>query len=150
MSFDRIFCLRRRILRRWTTDMVTLADSARDSEQWKLAAQLYRKALDCDPRNAPIWVQYGHALKEAGGLQDREKLAQAEAAYRTALSLDSSVPDTYLQLGHSLKLQGKTEEAQGAYLRAFALDPSIPDTLRELDGLGWSAAELFEPRRQTA
>jgi len=130
--------------------MVTLADSARDSEQWKLAAQLYRKALDCDPRNAPIWVQYGHALKEAGGLQDREKLAQAEAAYRTALSLDSSVPDTYLQLGHSLKLQGKTEEAQGAYLRAFALDPSIPDTLRELDGLGWSAAELFEPRRQTA
>ena len=123
---------------------ITLADSARDARQWELAARLYQKALDRNPRNSPIWVQYGHALKESGELRDPDKLAQAEAAYRRALSLDPSVADTHLQLGHVSKLQGKTEEAEASYLRAFALDPSTPYPLQELEGLGWSEAHLCE------
>ena len=148
MAFDRIVGLGRRSLRRRTVDLVAPADRARDAEQWDLAVQLYRKALDQRPGNTAIWVQYGHALKESGGLCDPDKLAQAEAAYRTALSLGPGTADTYLQLGHALKLQTKTAEAQAAYLRAFALDPSLPGTLRELNGLGWSDAELCELRRQ--
>jgi ADP-heptose:LPS heptosyltransferase/GT2 family glycosyltransferase len=150
MAFDRIVSLGRRSLRRRTVDLVTPADRARDAGQWELAIQLYQKALGQNPRNQAIWVQYGHALKEAGGLRDPEKLAQAEAAYRAALSLDPGAADTYLQLGHVLKLQSKTAEAQGAYLGALALDPSMSHTLRELDGLGWSDAELLELQRQVA
>ena len=133
--------------RRRKLDVVPFADRARDARQWEFAAQLYREALDRDPRNPPIWVQYGHALKESGELRDPDKLAQAAAAYRKALSLDSGAADTCLQLGHVLKLQGKTEEAQAAYLRAFALDPSVPYPLQELRGLGWFEAHLFELRR---
>src|SRR5262249_39545436 len=87
---------------------IDLADRARDMQQWELAVRLYREALDRNSQNSPIWVQYGHALKESGGLRDPDKLARAEVAYRTALSLDPSAADTYLQLGHILKLQGKT------------------------------------------
>jgi hypothetical protein len=127
-------------------DIIALANRARDAGQWGLATQLYRKALDRDSRNSPIWVQYGHALKESGERRDPDKLAQAEVAYRRALSLDAGVADTYLQLGHVLKLQGKTEEARAAYLRALALDPLAPYPVEELSGLGWSEAQMAELR----
>ena len=123
---------------------IALADRARNAGEWERAAQLYRKALNRNPDNPGIWVQYGHALKESGKLRDPEKLARAETAYRRAVSLDPSIADSYLQLGHVLKLQGKTEEAEAAYLRAFALDPSTPHPLHELSGLGWSEHYLAE------
>jgi GT2 family glycosyltransferase len=132
--------------RRWRRkrDFVALADSARDARQWGAAAQLYREALDRNPRNPSIWVQYGHALKESGALRDPDKLAQAEVAYRRALSLKPGLADSYLQLGHVLKLQGKSEEAKASYLRAFVLDPAVTFALDELGALGWSAAETAE------
>jgi tetratricopeptide (TPR) repeat protein len=108
-------------------DIIAAANRARDAEEWGLAAQLYRKALERNSHNPPIWVQYGHALKESGGRRDPDNLAQAGAAYRRALSLDPGVADTYyLQLGHVLKLQGKTDEAQACYVHALALDTSMP------------------------
>jgi glycosyltransferase involved in cell wall biosynthesis len=150
MALGRIFDLPRVGTRRRKEDMITLADGARDARQWELAAEFYKEALDRNPRNQPIWVQYGHALKESGKLRDLEKLAQAETAYRRALSLDSSAADTYLQLGHVLKLQGKREGAQAAYLRALALDPSMPYPQEELRGLGWSLDQLTELHRMLA
>lgn len=120
--------------------VIALADRARDSGRWELATQLYRKALDRNPRNPPIWVQYGHALKEEG------HLAQAESAYRTALAYEPCSADPYLHLGHVLKVQGRTDEAQTAYLRAYALEPSLSYPLQELSGLDWSEGELSELR----
>src|SRR6516162_4912860 len=136
--------LSRRRLRRVKPDALILADQARDARQWELAAQLYRKALDRDPGDPPVWVQYGHALKESGELRDPDKLAQAELAYRRALSLDPGVADTHLQLGHVLKLQGKPQEAEASYLRAFALDPSVSYPLDELVEFGWSEPLIAE------
>ena len=120
--------------------VITLADRAESTGQWQRAARLYRTALDRNPRNPPIWVQHGHALKETG------KLAQAEAAYRRAISDDPTVADTLLQLAHVLKRQGRIEEAHVAYLRCCALDPSTADALHELEGLGWSQAQAAELR----
>jgi hypothetical protein len=142
MASDSVVALPRRWRRK--RDFVALADSARDAGQWRSAAQLYREALDGNPRNPAVWVQYGHALKESGALRDAEKLSRAEAAYRTALTIEPNKADTYLQLGHVLKLQGKVEEAKASYLRAFALEPALLDPLKELQGLGWSKAQLSE------
>ena len=130
------------------SDPLLLADRARAARQWELAARLYREALDRDPQNQPIWVQYGHALKEWGELRDPDKLARAEFAYRKALSLHWGVADSYLQLGHVLKLEGRKDEAVAAYLRAFALDPSLAHAMDELRGLEWSEVELSELRLQ--
>ena len=116
---------------------ITLADRARDAGDWATAARHYRKALDRRPHNPPIWVQYGHVLKESG------RQAEAAAAYRAAIRQEPSA-DGYLELGRVLRLQGKSEEARAAFLRAFALDPSASFPLDELRGLGWSAVETAE------
>jgi GT2 family glycosyltransferase/ADP-heptose:LPS heptosyltransferase len=147
MALDRIVHRPRRLMRRKPSVVIPLADRARDARQWELAAQLYREALKRNPDNTPIWVQYGHALKESGDLRDPDKLAQAELAYRRALALNPTIADSHLQLGHVLKLQGKPEEAKACYLRALALDPSMSYPLQELGGLGWSAAQIVELRR---
>lgn len=99
--------------------LITLADRARDARQWKQAAALYRKALRRNAENAPIWVQYGHALKETG------HLLEAENAYRRAIAYNQNDADFHLQLGHVLKIQGKQRDAETAYLRALELDPSL-------------------------
>jgi hypothetical protein len=111
---------------------IALADRARDARDWETAAIHYRQALDHQPNNPPIWVQYGHALKETGNRAD------AENAYQKSIELDPDVADTHLQLGHVLKLQGKSGGAAAAYLHALALDPALHDATRELLALGWT------------
>jgi tetratricopeptide (TPR) repeat protein len=100
------------------------------------AARYYRKALDQNPDNPPIWVQYGHALKESGNP------SEAEGAYRKSLKLDGQVADTHLQLGHALKIQGRKIEASAAYLRALALDPALEKAAAELKDLGWTKGRI--------
>jgi lipopolysaccharide biosynthesis protein/GT2 family glycosyltransferase/ADP-heptose:LPS heptosyltransferase/tetratricopeptide (TPR) repeat protein len=124
--------------RRRKASVITRADRARDLGEWESAARLYRQALGRNPRNAPIWVQYGHMQKESG------QLREAEMAYRRALLVGLDPADLYLDLGHVLKAQGRTEEAGVAYLRAFASNLSRRHSLVELSALGWSPAEIDE------
>src|SRR5215813_11841648 len=95
--------------KRSNPSIITLADRARDSAQWHLAAAYYLKALRRNPRNPPIWVQYGHVLREAG------HLAEAEKAYRTALTYDPRCTEPYVYLSVVLKLRGKGKQAESAY-----------------------------------
>jgi lipopolysaccharide biosynthesis protein len=118
--------------------VITLADQARDAGQWDVAVGYYREALRRKPRNPPIWVQYGHVLKQAG------HLAQAEQAYRTSLAYDWYNADSHVHLGHALKIQGKTREARAAYLQAIALNPSLNRASFEFAQLGWSQGHLSE------
>jgi glycosyltransferase involved in cell wall biosynthesis len=123
---------------------IARADRARDARDWPTAARYYRKALDQNPNNPPIWVQYGHTLKESGNL------SEAENAYRKSLELDGGVADTHLQLGHALKIQGRKIEAGAAYLRALALDPGLEDATAELKALGWTRGRIqLALRRQS-
>jgi Flp pilus assembly protein TadD len=91
-----------------------------------VAADYCGQRLDAKPTDPLVWVKYGHALREAGQLEE------AETAYRMALSIDWTVADAHLQLGQVLTLQGKKDDAETSYLRAFALDPSVPGPFREL------------------
>ena len=116
--------------------LISRGDRARDSRDWVSAAQYYQKALDQKPNNPPIWVQYGHALKESGNL------AEAEKAYRKSLEFGAEVADTHLQLGHVLKIQGRKIEASAAYLRALVLDPGLEHASLELKGLGWTSGRI--------
>jgi tetratricopeptide (TPR) repeat protein len=127
--------MRRRTFTGGKGSLISRADRARDARQWQIAAELYRKALDRNPNNPPIWVQYGHALKESGSLPE------AQSAYRAAIALDPAAAEPYLQLGHVLKMSGRREEAQMAYLQALALQRSMPDPLSGLNSLGWPEAQ---------
>ena len=134
----------RRNFRRGKGSLISRADRARDARHWEVAADLYRMALDRNPNNPPIWVQYGHALKESG------RLAEAEDAYRAGIARDASAADPHLQLGHLLQLQGKQEEAERAYLCALSRAPRMADPLNGLGVLGWSDGELAALQRLTA
>jgi len=115
---------------------ITLGDRATATRQWHLAASLYRSVLDRNPANPPIWVQYGHALKESGNL------SEAAIAYRMAIHYKDNDADSRLQLAHVLKLQNKRDEAESAYICAFVLDPSLDEALSELTAFDWSPLQI--------
>lgn len=117
--------------------LLAQADSLRDSRRWAEAAAGYRAVLDRAPQRAPIWVQLGHALKEAADLPG------AEAAYRQSLTLAPDTADTHLQLGHVLKLQNRRPAAIAAYAAAVKADRTCTPALTELIALGesWEAEQ---------
>ena len=106
------------------------ADAARDARRWETAAAGYSASLRMDATRAPIHVQHGHMLKEAG---DREGACRA---YDRALAIDPDDWDAWVQRGHVLKLLGRPEEAVAAYSRASALAPAAASPRAELIALG--------------
>src|SRR4051794_15404935 len=88
------------------------------SGRWDAAARYYEKCLHASHDFAPVWVQYGHALKEGG--DD----GGAERAYRIALQLAPN-PETHLHLGHILLARACNNEAAEEFLKALRLDPDF-------------------------
>src|ERR1700733_1234306 len=66
---------------------IALADRCRDGRNWAGARSGYEDALALDPTLHHIWIQLGHARKEAGDH------AAAEIAYREALKLNPADAD---------------------------------------------------------
>lgn len=114
---------------------LALGERALNERQWQLAARCFGDVLEQWPNNAAVWVQFGHALKEAG------RIAEAEGAYRQAIELGPATADAHLQLGHALKLQGRADAAQ-AYAAALRLNPALNDVADELLALGWSHGDI--------
>jgi tetratricopeptide (TPR) repeat protein len=127
-----------RTIRQWRHQKKSMAAARRASaaHKWEIAARHYCEAIDCAPRKAALWVQYGHALKEAG------KVEAGEYAYRRSLECDDRVADTHLQLARVLALQNRASEASESYLRALRLAPHSHDAIYGLLALGWTAETL--------
>lgn len=128
-------------------DLVSAGDAANRERRWADAERAYAAALDFDPEQKNIWIQYGHSLKEQGIDADpigrMRFFRDAEAAYRHALALDDSAADTYLQLGHVLKLQNRVDEAISAYEVCRRLDPALKDAVHELRALRGTAVRAL-------
>jgi ADP-heptose:LPS heptosyltransferase len=110
------------------------ANLARDSKDYRRAADLYEQALRLVPDNAAIHIQCGHMFKEA------EDLGDAESHYLQAKQLAPDDPDLALQLGHFYKIAGRLKEAELSYKRAIALKRDWAEPAQELAGLyraGW-------------
>jgi tetratricopeptide (TPR) repeat protein len=101
-----------RAKRRAGFSTIARADRARDEGRWEKAARFYAEALRRHPDRPAIWIQLGHALKEAS------KIPEAEAAYRRATELAPDNCDALLRLGALLKLRGRKAEAIAACIRA--------------------------------
>jgi tetratricopeptide (TPR) repeat protein len=128
-------------------DLVSAGDAANRERRWADAERAYAAALDFDPKQKNIWIQYGHSLKEQGIDADpigrMRFFRDAETAYRHALALDDGAADTYLQLGHVLKLQNRVDEAISAYEACRRLDPVLKDAARELRALRGTAVRTM-------
>lgn len=115
---------------------VKVGDQHRNAREWASASAAYARALAIAPTRAPIWVQYGHALKEQGDPR------AAEDAYNTAVSHGLDDADIHLQIGHARKLQRNFDGAARAYIASLQRDTSDLTPLRELESLGWSRRDL--------
>ena len=94
---------------------------------WLEAAACYAEVLAVEP-SAPIFVQYGHMLKEGGLLED------AACAYRAALDYDGTDTDARLHLAHLLKRLGRPDEALTVF-QQLAGCPNGPHVAPEIAAL---------------
>ncbi len=109
--------------------LIRKADAARDRRAYRHAASLYEQALALNPDDAPIHVQCGHMLKEAG------EFAKAEEHYKRAQVLIPNDADLALQIGHLYKVAGQLRLAEDSYARALQLMPDWQEAIGELAAL---------------
>lgn len=102
-----------------------IGDRLRDERRWSEASSSYAAYLEIHGDDWPIWVQYGHCLKEAGDI------AAGLDAYRHALNYAPNDSDLHLQIGHAFKLLGQHEDALHAYRTALTLDQKNTDAKAE-------------------
>jgi tetratricopeptide (TPR) repeat protein len=90
------------------------------------------------PDHAAIWIQFGHALKESG------RLDEALGAYEEAANLQGDHADLLLSLGHIHKLRGDAARAATYYEKSARLDNNAAahDELRRISA---SAAFALTP-----
>lgn len=106
------------------------ADSLRDRKLWPAAARAYERALRVEPNHPDIWIQHGHAVKEAGQMHD------ALISYERASTMDPQNVDAALQLGHCLQRAGQGQKAATQFLRALEIDPGLTGCGAPLGCLG--------------
>lgn len=132
---------------------IAAGNAARDRYAWSDAATAYGAALERAPELFHIWIQRGHALKEAGDLPG------AVANYERAQELRPESADPHLHLGHAAKLRGDIATATRHYFDAARNVPPATDAIAELRALTMKGAKidmhelrsLFgEPRGATA
>lgn len=109
--------------------LIRKGNTARAAGRWRDAREAYAEALERRPGLAPIWVQYGHMLREEGSFPE------ALAAYRRADSLQRDQADTHLQLGRTLALLGQFVLALRHLDRSIVLADGPSDGDRERQAL---------------
>lgn len=120
-----------------------LGDSARDRKEWDAASRHYAFHLEFNRQDFDIWVQFGHALKEQGLLD------QAGLAYQQASLLNEGDADLWLNRGHLEKLRGDFRSARECYTRSYALSRSaeVAIELNALDVVSPQTSETGAPTR---
>ena len=129
--------------RRLQRELLRLADDARDSKQYLVAAELYDRALRAVAPNVDILLllQCGHMYKEA------RNLPEAKARYLQALSLEPKNAEVLLQLGHFYKIVGRYADAEHYYQEALIARPDWTDPEDELHRLRTSVELRLEKAR---
>lgn len=99
------------------------ADQARTRRDWNQAVYYRRLLCQKEDHRAGNWIQYGHALKEAGFH------ARAETAYLQGLSLSPDNADLCVQLGHLAKVRGELKDARKWFEKALELKHGRPEDI---------------------
>jgi hypothetical protein len=107
-------------------------------KQWPEAARLFRIALSrtSDPA---LWMEYGHALKEAGYLEE------AGGAYAKAQDGYGLTLDMHIRLGHWNKVTGRFNKAAERYVNADQHPDAALQTRHELRSMLDALTHLTRP-----
>jgi len=102
------------------------AYSAYEAEWYTMAAQLWKRTTEVDPKMGTAWISLGLAYKEL------KEYDAAESAIRKQIALDANDKRAYRDLGYVLDKAGKREEAIKAYAKHIEINPLDGDALKEL------------------
>ena len=103
---------------------------ARAAGDWPYAASLLGQALAHAPDDQALRVQYGHALKEAG------RVEEALAVYRNAAEEMPHDIDVRVHLAALLRDRRYSDEAISVYTELLAIEPDHIEAGRALRELG--------------
>ncbi len=99
-------------MRRRYRRLLARAHRLEESEQWRLAAEAYRAALDRDDRDPRVHYRLGFVLSKAGNL------IGAVEAYQAAIARDDRSGQWHFRLGRALERTGNWPAARHAYREA--------------------------------
>ncbi|MES1227484.1 MAG: tetratricopeptide repeat protein, partial [Armatimonadota bacterium] len=102
------------------------ADAHMKKMRWGQAEQLYREALEIQPRYADLRLKHGQALLELGELTD------AANEFREALTLNAQLAEAHALLGVTLRRQGDEGGSKACFKAAVDIDPNHPIASAEL------------------
>ena len=97
-----------------------------EGDEFEMAADLCRDALDEDPRDDKMRILLGTILVRQTRYQDAEKLL------REVISRWPEIPKAHRELANALIAQGKGDEAIESYKRVIELTPDNPVAHRDL------------------
>jgi predicted O-linked N-acetylglucosamine transferase (SPINDLY family) len=94
--------------------------------RFDVAAEIYRRILQADPRHSDSLVNLGNLLYGMGQLFD------ATACFRRAIDAKPDCVEAYSNLGSCLQAQQQFDEAMACFQHALALRPDYPETLNNM------------------
>lgn len=117
---------------------------ARDENE--RAMQLFKRAIDLDPKYGLAWAGLADAYAQyvsawSAGLEWADS---AVAAARTAVELAPQRAEAHKALGLALSTQSRDEEAVAAYKRALELDPNNSHAANNIGGILGDLGRLDE------
>lgn len=107
-------------------DQMARADTHMKKLRWKQAEQIYREAVERQPRYADLRLRHGQSLLELG------ELPGAANEFREALELNANLAEGHALLGIALRRQGDEAGSKACFLRAVEIDPDHPIASAEL------------------
>jgi Flp pilus assembly protein TadD len=116
------------------------AELLMQKEKFELAARIYSKIIELEPKNI-------NALSNLGGaLVNLRQYADAETILRYVLELDSNYAPALINIGGSLQGQGKRDDVLDMALRAVCAIPKHPICHQNLGAAFHDLGKLEEAR----
>jgi tetratricopeptide (TPR) repeat protein len=99
---------------------IGLGQAAVFGNEYQVAQEALKKAVELDPGNASAWLTLGYVLEVTKAVA-----TDVESAYRRAVEIDPKLMSAWYRLAEIAAKDGmRRVEAEASYRKAFALDPS--------------------------
>jgi tetratricopeptide (TPR) repeat protein len=109
-----------------TEQLLVLGSKAVTSVEIETALEVYRRAMELDPKNPKAYLAMGKLWVMLG------QKTQAREFFEKTIDLDPKSELAYFQLGLILRSEHKLRQAEQMFLKALDLDPNNPKTYNNL------------------
>lgn len=110
-------------------EIAEAANAASQSQNYRLAIDLYKRVVELDPKYKKAWAGLGFAYHRMGQFDN------AISAYRKQIDLDAYDDWTWNSLGLALSASRKYDEAEAAFKKLLEINPLDKYGLRNLGDL---------------